>query len=254
MKMQLLLSLAAAVVGGVAGAIVVGSGESEPISTGPSLVEIAALENRLDDLARQNDRLQDQIDRLEVMPSVAEPVRAVVDAESPPTEEQQKIAAMLRELQQAKGGASLPENFTMQVGAALEQIRAQEDKEREEQRQKARDERFERQLTELAQKLGMDAYQTNEMRTALNAQTTKFEDARELIRDTGDWTMMRESMQTIRDETNAALAQFLTPSQLTQFQESEGGRGGIMGGGMRGGRGGGGGPGGGGAGGGGRGR
>ena len=253
MKQQLIFALAAGLAGGSLGAVVVGSVLSAPESEQADTVAIALLEERLDDLVRQNERLSEQVTRLEDRPMMNAPVRADVVPEAPPSLEEERVVAMMEELQNSKGKSpTLPENFKLQVGSVLEEIRSQEEEEREKQREEARLERREKQLQQLAEKLGMDTYQTNSMRVALANQDAQLQKAREEIRDTGNWTSMRDAMTSTREETLRAISLFLTPTQVTQYEETNsdmgfrggrggrGGGGGGPGGGGRGGRGGGG--------------
>lgn len=250
MKQQLILTLACGLLGGAVGAAIMGSIQSAPESEQSNVAGIALLGERLDELAEQNKQLRDQVVRLEDRPMISAPVRTDVKAEELPSPEEERLAEMLEELQQSNSkGPSLPENFKLQVGSVLEEIRASEEQERDQRREKAREERRERQLQQLAEKLGMDAYQTNEMRTTLAKQDTSMRKAREEIRESGDWTSMRTTMHAVRDETIQSISLFLTPTQVTQYQETNsdhafgggfrgnrGGRGGSGGGGRGGGR------------------
>jgi hypothetical protein len=243
MKQQMILTLVAGLVGGALGAALLGTVLSAPSSEPTGTVGLALVEERLDDLARQNEQLREQIGRIEDRPLMTAPVRTDVEPEALPSPEEDRIVEMLEDLQRSNGKTeSLPENFKLQVSSALEQIRAEEEAKREKQREEARLERRERQLQQLAEKLGMDAYQTNEMRVTLAKQEEAMQKARETIRDSGDWTSMRDTMRTVREETIRSVSLFLTPTQVAQFEESAndfGFRGGDRAG--RGGRGGGGG-------------
>ncbi len=88
-------------------------------------------------------------------------------------------------------------------------------------------------LTDLAEKLGLNPTQVNDLREHTLAIEEKrqamFAEAREL----GEFGSMRENMRTLREESNVALQGIFTPSQYQQYTDENlgGGRGGFDGGG-----------------------
>lgn len=235
MKNQIVFTVLAALIGGAIGAVLTQAGQaSGTTADGDQVLEIAALEDRLTDLAEQNELLLQRLKSIEERPVLSTPVRtdvAPVTEADPRTEE---LAAMMEELK-SSSSPTLTANFRSEVGNVLKDIRAQEERERDERREKAQEERAERNLAKLAEELNLDPYQTNKMREALTKQNDLMQLARESMREAGDWEGMRDAMGNIREETTQMLGTFLTPAQLEQYGESRysnpfGGRGGRGGG------------------------
>ena len=190
----------------------------------------------LGELRRQNDELLMRIAALESRPDAAPAVRAPVGDDGFKDEVRNWMASFEDE------SGQVPEAFVASVGDALDQIREQERLERQQEMADAQAQRLEERLNQLREELGLSQYQVDEMRTVLTEQDLK---RAELF--AGGWEnvdrgAMRETMQTMREETDKALATILTPDQLEGYERSErqnrGGFGGF-GGGRRGGGGGG---------------
>ncbi|MFG0315857.1 MAG: hypothetical protein ACF8XB_01190 [Planctomycetota bacterium JB042] len=236
MNIQTIVTVVAALAAGVLGAVVVGPGSAPPPAVdGADLIE---LRTEMQELARTNRRLQDRLDVLETRPAVvqmpaapvelaAETVREVEVEPPPPVARRDEPPVVLKE----------------QVSEALQAIRAEEERQRDEEREKRRQERSEEQLARLAQELGLNAYQTNQLRDAMAKQREKMEAARDSLRENRDWEGMRTAMEKVREEMNVALGTFMTQEQIDKYHEStrgfRGGRGdrGDRGGPGRGGRG-----------------
>jgi len=188
-----------------------------------------------EELRRQNDDLLLRIAALESRPAVAAPERAPIGDDG----FQSEVRNWMASFEDQNG--QVPEGFVASVGDALDKIREQETKERQQQMADAQAERLEERLTELQDELGLSQYQVDELRPVLTAQNLR---RAELF--AGGWenidrSTMREDMEAIRTETDKALATILTPEQLEGYEANErqnrGGFGGFGGGG-RGGRGG----------------
>lgn len=251
--------LAAAVVGLVSGALgaflvqsFAGSGEaaarSAPTSEPARGAVIApedgdGLGHSLDELRMGDVALATRIDELEArLASVASRAPAALTASvdgrlSASEVSPERLASMLGD------GASSPE-FVATVGRALEEIRAQEEADREAERQALQRQRVEDRVARLQESLGLSNVQTRDLRTVLLDQEDKRDALFSSIRDgQGDPMSMRDSMRDLRDQTNTALQGILTADQYDSYRETERDdfRGGFGGGGFggRGGRGGG---------------
>ncbi len=213
MNIQTIVTVVAALAAGVLGAVVVGPGSAPPPAVdGADLIE---LRTEMQELARTNRRLQERLDVLETRPAVvhvpaapaevaAETVREVEVEPPPPVADRNERPVVLKE----------------QVSEALQAIRAEEERQREEDREKRRQERTEEQLARLAQELGLNAYQTNQLRDAMAKQREKWDAARESVRENGDWEGIRTAMEKVREEMNVTLGTFMTREQIDKFNES----------------------------------
>jgi len=166
-------------------------------------------------LRQQNMELADRIVDLEMQASMAstetrrEPAEAAVDPEM------EKMKAELASLLASMKGASgdVPASFTATVSSALADIREQEEADRDVKRTERRAERTETRLTEIAEKLGLDSTQVNDLRDHTIAFDAKRQTAFREARELGDFGSIRETMSTLRDENNAALQSIFSPSQ-----------------------------------------
>lgn len=189
-------------------------------------------------LRQQNTELADRIMELEMQAAIGgtETRReASVAAVDPQMEEMKAEMASL--LATMKGSSDeIPASFTATVTTALADIREQEEVERDRKRTERRSERTEDRLAELAEKLGLDQTQVNDLRDHTVAFEEKRQAAFKEARELGDFGAMRETMGAMRDENNTALKSIFSPSQYEQYEEENlGGRGGFGGGGRRGG-------------------
>lgn len=118
--------------------------------------------------------------------------------------------------------AVLPETLRAGVSQALDDIRAQEERERDERREAAAEKRLEDRIAKLASDLGLDHIQVGEMRNILVTENTNRTEMFTKMREGGDFGNMREAWGKLRDDTNDALAKVLTPIQMDQYKESGG--------------------------------
>lgn len=224
-----------AVAGGLAAAVTVvllASDEAPPpTARAATPAGDAQLAARVAALEKERDDLRMRLGALEQRPAVAAAPRETVapiegDELAALQDELHALAGALRD----PGSGDLPPGFVEGVGQALDAIRAQEDREREERRQEVLEERIDERLAELAQELGLTRVQTGELRTAyldLDAKRTElFRNAR----DTGDFGSVRDGFRDLRRDTDAALERILTPLQLEQYRELEDDRRGFGGG------------------------
>ena len=241
MKVSLPLALAAGAVGGVttAGITVVSlypdsateAAALDPLAGGSDLAE------EVRGLRAQNARLAERLDLLE-QPLVALSRGERAEVRSP---EDVQFEADLRELVTAqREGRPIP-NLQTSVRAAVETIRAEDEQERQERRRLQQEQRLDENIARLTQKLGLDGYQATQLRGVLTNEALKRDEMMAAVRESGDFRGgMRQAWGTLREETQTALAQFLTPSQIEQYNESQPrmGRRGFGGGNTRGGQGG----------------
>lgn len=228
MNVQTIVTVVVALAAGVLGAVVVSPGDAPG---GVDGVDIHELQTEIDQLARANERLVERLDTLESRPPIvqmATPTQALAAETVREVEEEPTHAAA--------APVTNPVVLKEQVSSALEAIRADEERERDEEREKRRQERFEEQLAKLSKDLGLNLYQTNQLRSAMTQQTAKFEGLRDVMRETGDFGQMREMAGTLRDEMNTTLATFMNQEQIDKYNESNGGFRGFGGRGGRGGR------------------
>ena len=151
-------------------------------------------------------------------------------------QEMADLAAALKDPQSAQAAG-----LRLTVRTAMDQIREEQSEERQQSREEREITRIDERLTELQSKLGLDQVQMQSMRGVLLSESTKRSEMWQGMRDGGmDRTKMRTAMTDLRDETQDALGNILTPLQLEDYQEIEsqnrfggfgGGRGGRGGGG-----------------------
>ncbi len=231
MKTILLAAATAAVVGAGA-AIVTTTLTAEPASE-PALAQLGE-DSRVEDLAREleevqakNQDLAARIAYLEARPTRVEAAPGG-PAEAPELsldeETRQLVAAMT-----ASSGAEVPPQLQETVLQALTNIREQEERERQREAEEAQQERVDERLEELREELGLNRYQTDQMRTAMLDFNTKRTELFQKVRDSGDWGSMRGNMRDMYSEYRDNLEQILTPIQLEQYEESDRGPGGPPG-------------------------
>ncbi|KAA3611494.1 MAG: hypothetical protein DWQ01_05225 [Planctomycetota bacterium] len=214
----LLAGLFAGALGGMLGTMISTPTEgatSEEVSLdAESLRSLKALESQLMELSGRVESLEDR------------PMAALARREIANNESVDGLPAELEELAralQAQGGENqMPEAFQAQVKKTLEDIREQEDQEREQRREEARVQRREDFLSRVQEELWLDDEQVNRMRElmALNDQKRQqmFEDARE----SGDWQTVRDQFQDWREESMNQLSSILTPTQYEDYTSKYG--------------------------------
>jgi len=240
MKNALLIAIIAGALSGALSGLVVGTLMSDSASEpAPTLapIEDSAWVDPLEELREEARELRNRIGMLESRPQAA-PERqvadevAIVEAEVL-REELEQLVGALRD-----NDAQLPDSLKAGVTNAVRDLRAEEERERDERRRTAVEQRIEDDLAELTSKLGLDNTQVAQVRTVMQkseqARTAAFTAAREQ----GDFGGMREKMRSLRQESNDELQKVLTPVQFTQYEEwregerdrDRGGRGGDRGG------------------------
>lgn len=109
------------------------------------------------------------------------------------------------------------------VKGALEDIRAQEDAERDERRRQAEAERLERDLERMASELALAPYQTDELRRVLTERNDLRAQMFEQMRaGGGDYEAMREQGRANIERLEGQIKATLSEEQFTGFQEKFG--------------------------------
>ena len=194
------------------------------------------LQTQIDELRAESRSLGDRIDMLGESLAGLDGGRIPVAASSIDLDE---LAARVAALQEAVDGkkSAVPLSFRNNVAAALDSIREEEERAREQEREDARVQRLEDRLGQLASDLGLDDFQVGEMRTILNNEALLRNELMAGMRDGGDMGNMRDTMRELRDQTRESLSTVLSEEQLQKYQEQDRGfgRGGFGGGGFGGG-------------------
>lgn len=196
-------------------------------SSAESTIELEALQEQLATLTRRLDMLEASGSLQGRMP--------VGSSELPIANEEleEAVAAVLKK--QSSSGSGVQEL----VANTLTQIRDQEALDAEIQREQRRADAMQRRIDKLTEDLGLYPDQASKMFDVLTNEETKRNELRDAMRNgTADFSTMRDDMRSLRDESQAAIAEFLSPEQLEKYNESNSGFG--FGGGRRGGGGGGG--------------
>jgi uncharacterized protein (UPF0335 family) len=119
-------------------------------------------------------------------------------------------------------GASAPVLYS-NVKGALEDIRAQEEAEREERRRQAEAERLERDLEKMATDLAMDGFQTDAMRRILTERNEQRSQMMDLMREGGaDWETVRDQGRAQIERLDGQVKTTLSSEQYAAFQEKYG--------------------------------
>ena len=148
------------------------------------------------------------------------------------------------ELAMAPGSIPTGPGFDAAVAAVIQQREEADAAERQRQREERQEEALKRRAEQLATEIGLDARQTEQLVEAMRDAQTKREEAFTAMRESGnfDRDQARASMEQLRAVELESVAKFMTPEQVTKYQESGasnafGGRGGQQGFGGGGGRG-----------------
>jgi len=174
--------------------------------------QIGAIGEEIEALARR-------IDLLEQTPIMSAPSRVSAAPEASMVEELDAVAQVQKAMMLPNGD---PNPLMMPyVEQALQAIRDQEERERDERRHEQALERVEERITELTEKLGLDKFQADNMRTILTDQSIRRDDMMREARESGDFGTIRETMQTMRDEYHTQIAAVLSPAQFDQYKETE---------------------------------
>jgi len=201
------------------------SGASEALSPalddvdlGPLNVQLAALTRRLD-MLEAGDSLGTR--------------RPAGDAALflPPEQLQEAVAAAI------EGKVGSAGSMQSMVASTLDQIRMQEEAQKQIERDQQRQDALQRRIDRLTEDLGLYPDQASKMLTILSNEDTQRNDMREAMRTGGaDFANLRDDMNTLRDTTKNAVAEVLTAEQLEKYNASNnggfGGGGGRRGGGF----------------------
>ena len=236
MKLLLGLLLAGAAVAGTLFAVGRDSAERVSAETAQSTAvgaaelallrdELRATRDELSSLRAANEDLSMRLSELEQRPVAVQPRMPVATEAS---ELEDDVRDMVAALQQP--GTQNPGLETFVLGV-LDQKEEREEEARRLRREEARVERLTRRMEELTAELGLSPYQQDEMMAILNDEAARRDTLISAMRETGDFDRraVRESMETLRGETRMSLETVLTPEQLQQYEDSEGGRGGFRG-------------------------
>ena len=220
-----LVPLLAGVLGAASTAFVL-SMESEPVSGSgseaalitPLRQDIARLESDAGVLKRRLDDLEQMVWRLPAA-SAAEASgdpRPLVDEDV--LELRQQVEALTAALNSASvesGGGP----FLDTVASALQTLRDQEEKQRDEERRAMMEQRLDERLAELATEIGLDTWQQGEMKTLFANSGEERGKIFEKARESGDFGSIRDAMAALEVNTNGKLASIMTPSQLEKYNE-----------------------------------
>ncbi|MED6335645.1 MAG: hypothetical protein VYE81_09610 [Planctomycetota bacterium] len=189
------------------------------------------LERRFDSLQRENEALSRRLLDLEQAPPRLAAERSAAPLEM--TDEERAADEQLRAVVAAltNPDAPMPKEWRDSVNLALKDIRAEEDADRDEQRRIRAEDRMEERMVELSQKLGLDTYQSGQMRQILTEESLARDEMRTAIRESGDWASARDQWTGLREKTNESLSRVLTPQQVEAYQADQSTRWGRFGGG-----------------------
>jgi hypothetical protein len=205
--------------------------ETAPVEQTEGASTLRALESLRAEVRRLSDEqasLQVQVRDLDLHLSAAPPAttaRAQPEPLMAVAPELVELRQQVAQLSARVGGGEVGEPMVMQtVSAALEQIREEEDVEREEARREARQEREADRLVELTEQLTLDGFQQGRMSELIaeygESSTGIIDDARE----NSDWGGIRGAFTTLHGEIDGTLAGFLTPAQLEELEQLGGAR------------------------------
>lgn len=214
----------------------------------------ADLTTQVASLREQNRELLDRLEKLERAPLVQAPSERVAVGEPSMAQEVAELRALVEGLASANPEAvasqgAVSSAYIDTVRQAIDVIEDEERAERDQRREEMMVERREERLNDLAVELDLAPYQVDGLRNIWTDESALrgeiFDRDSEL-----SWDERREAMGTLRDETDAKIADLLSAEQFEKYQESNGGGrdfggfggggfgGGGFGGGGRGGRGG----------------
>ena len=227
MNNSILPSILAGALSGVASGVVVGvllQPTETDADSSTSLGSSDDLSSELIALRDKNESLDERLAQLESREnsSLSGAPRAAV-AQSP-TEEDLALEADLREIVELHRAASEVSLANPGLYASVEQalvdIRDQEEADRRAEAEAARVERLEERLADAAEKLGLDGYQMDGMRTVVVDSQTLMDALMQQMRDgDGDWGDMRDQMGEIREQAELGLQGILTAEQWEQMEE-----------------------------------
>ncbi len=235
MKNPLLLSIVAGAVAGIASAFVTSLVllDPAPRTTEPLALALAPAsatespdsewKHELELLGAENRELAERLNALE-MRTVAEVAReAVVPTPDPAVA---RLEDELRELvaSMTRADGQLPEVLATGVREVLTTIQEEERQEREARYAEAREAELSARLERYATELGLNAYQTNEMRALLTRERQRRDELFVEAREEANFLDLRDHMRDLRDRTKTELERVLTASQLEKYESIDRGR------------------------------
>lgn len=248
MKTPLLLT--AVIAGGIAGsaaAVIIPALFLPAVETAPPVVTTPGLDSEqgIADLHAKNSSLEERLRALESQVAMQASKRESAVADTPQAAGQVDLAAIEQLLASlSKPDQPAPAGLATMVERAIEDKETREREERDAERQADREQRLDERMTEMAEKIGMDAGQKESVRTALAERDQARGEFFETMRNGGgfgagmDRDSIRTSMEELTNKTNSAIQSSLSPVQYEQYQESYAesgmgnwGRGGTRGGG-----------------------
>ncbi len=178
----------------------------------------------MSDLQNAIRSLSDRVDVIEGSAFLAEstrevPADVIARADEDFTARVKEVVGALRADSPGEGAPALYAD----VKEALDYVEAEREREQDERRQQAMNERLEERLTELTQKLALAPDQVQTARTASTTFYKKTTDFFQQARDsnTGDIPNMRETIRQFRDDAETTLKATFSPLQLQQYEEAD---------------------------------
>ncbi|MAF67652.1 MAG: hypothetical protein CMJ84_18605 [Planctomycetes bacterium] len=216
-----LVSIGAAVLAGSAAAAITSAILSPDGQGTRALVvggepDLAGLQGEVDDLRTRNEDLALRLAQLEGSVALGGS-RAPADAPDLTVLRErvdQLVAATTED-----GPVVVTAQLRSGVTAVLDEIKLQEDQEREVRRQEARDRRMDQQIERLSERLGLDSAQATDMRAVLVEQDLAREEIFATAREFGDREGVGDLLGGLKEETLLSLSQILTPDQLERYSE-----------------------------------
>ncbi|MBC8371407.1 MAG: hypothetical protein H8E25_15500 [Planctomycetes bacterium] len=224
--LSLVIMIALGFIGGMLGSTVFSdSADSYDMSIDGAAASVnnEQLQNELTALQQANDSLRQQF---EMQSRDIGMLKERLDRMPAPGDDRGPAGAAFAEMPNGQA-------FEGQINAIIEQREAQQDFEREQQRDERQAEALTRRVDRLAEELGLTALQAEQYSEISKGTSEKrsqlFSDLREGLIEREE---IRNEMQTLRDDEYSQLEGVFTPEQLTQYQESnDSSRGGFGGGG-----------------------
>ncbi len=203
------------------------SSPSRSAAVAPQVDELAALRGQIEGLRQANERLEGRLAALQLGQGGAR-----TSASASETEE---LAALRNEMADLlfalrTPDAPPPDSLRSAVRRTLEDVRGEEERQRQLEREQERVQRLDQRIDRLASELELAPYQLADFRKAMVESEARREAAMALMRDGGDWGVARDAMRELREQTQATFSGILTPDQLERFGElsnPRGGRGGF---------------------------
>lgn len=191
-----------------------------------------SMEDKLRALQAENASLEASLEAMQIqIDSLANRREAVIEA---PTE---VATATPTDVYAEQDAVPYSLEEELRFAAYLENVEKKKEEEREAERERRRQEQLTRRVDRIAEELGLDSYQKTEMNKVLAQSETSMREAFAAMREGGNWDrdQVRQTMEDLNAKTNEQLGAFLTPDQLTQYQEQNTGFNRFGGGGGRGG-------------------